>query len=150
MQDYWRTSYRKQYYQYESKEISNTIHHYIQRIINRIQQCTLMNGFWWYICGCTMMNKVDNCQVQLHSLIQEQFSQIHYIQIMEHITHRHIERHRQLSWILILDKLAKFRHKHIKRQDMLIISSFIGLSCYLSLHRITYPTHSINYWRTTW
>ena len=23
-----------------------------------------------------MMNKVDNCQVQVHSLIQEQFSQI--------------------------------------------------------------------------
>ena len=32
------------------------------------------------------MNRVDNCQVQVHSLIQEQFCQIHYIQIMEHIT----------------------------------------------------------------
>ena len=59
---------------------------------------------------------------------------------MEHITHRHIERHRQLSWIPTLYKLAKFRHKHIKGQDILVISSFIGLSCYLSLHRITYPT----------
>ena len=35
-----------------------------------------------------MLNKVDNCQIQVHSLIQEQFSQIHYIQIMEHITHK--------------------------------------------------------------
>ena len=98
----------------------------------------LVDAQWWTRLTIVKSRYIVSSRNNL--VKSRKICQIHYIQIMEHITHKHIKRHRQFSWILILYQLAKFRHKHIKGQDILIISSFIGLSCYLSLHRITYPT----------